>query len=380
MKRKQRVSILILLSVLSIIVCRVTGSSTEDLFPHKASLQYATGFTIEYHDTYKIMTVLTPWKDADTTFQYVLVQRGTEAPAGYEDAQHIEIPVRSIVTMSTSYLPYLVQLGILDALVAHDNFKHINTPEVRDLINAGKLKETGEGPDVNIELLMVLNPDLIMTHGSNSMYDTHPKFLEIGLPVALNASYMERHPLGRTEWMKFIAAFFNKEQEAEVVFQKIADAYETMAATTRNVAVKPTVFVNAPYQGNWWVPGGQSYLAVFLKDAGAAYVWADTTASTSTPVDFEVVYERAIGADFWLNPGGWESLKDGLAVDERFAQFKAFQEGNVYNNNARVNEHGGNDYWESGLANPDVVLADLIKIFHSELVPEHELVYYQKLR
>lgn len=379
MKSKQRAAIVILLSVLSI-VCWVAVSSAEDHFPHKTSLQYATGFTIEYHDTYKIVTVLTPWKDAETTFQYILVQRGTEAPEGYQKTQYIEIPVRSIVTMSTSYLPYLLHLGVLDTLIGHDNFQHINTPEVLELVKAGKLKETGEGPDVNVELLMLLNPDLIMTHGSNSMYDTHPKFLEVGLPVAINASYMEQHPLGRTEWIKFIAAFYNKEQEAEVVFQKIADAYETLAATTRNIAEKPTVFVNAPYRGNWWVPGGQGYLAAFLRDAGASYLWAETTDSTSTPLDFEVVYERALEAEYWLNPSRWTSLKDALAVDERFAQFKAFQEGNVYNNNARVNEHSGNDYWESGLANPDVVLADLIKIFHPELVPDHEFVYYQKLQ
>ena len=153
-----------------------------------------------------------------------------------------------------------------------------------------------------------------------------------------------------------------------------------MAARTKGVANKPTVLLNAPYQGIWWIPGGNSFLARFLKDAGAAYLWADDPSTGSKIIDFEVIYEKALDADYWLHPGQWNSLKEGLAVDERFAQFRAFREGHVYNNNARVNKYGGNDYWESGLTKPDVILADLIKIFHPELVPDHKLVYYKKLK
>lgn len=377
MKYQKIYSSILLLGMLGLLCLH---AAAEDRFPDKATLHYAKGFTLEYYDTHKVITVLTPWKDAGTTFQYILVPRGEPTPAGYEDEQRIDIPVRTVVTMSTSYLPYLAYLDVLDALKGHDNFKHINTPEVLELVQTGKLQEIGEGPNVNVELLLLMHPDLIMTHANNDMYDTHPKLYEAQLSVVINASYLEEHPLGRVEWIKCIAAFFNEEAQAEAVFSRIADDYERLAAMTRTVQQQPTVFVNAPYNGNWWTPGGKGYLAAFLRDAGARYLWAETESSGSTPRDFEAVYERAADADFWLNPSRWNSLADGLKADERFAQFKAFQQGKVFNNNARVNEHGGNDYWESGLANPDVLLADLIKIFHPELLPDHELVYYQQLK
>lgn len=376
--KHQKIHIIIL--VFSILGLLCLPAEAEERFPDKTSLRYAKGFTLEYYDTHKVLTVLTPWKDAGTTFQYVLVPRGEATPAGYENVQRIDIPVRTIVTMSTSFLPYLAYLDVLDALKGHDNFKHINTPAVLELIQTGKLQEIGEGPNVNVELLLLMRPDLIMTHANNDMYDTHPKLYEAQLSVVINASYLEEHPLGRVEWIKFIAAFFNKEAQAEAVFSRIADRYERLAAMTHAVQQQPTVLVNAPYNGNWWTPGGKSYLAAFLRDAGTKYLWAETESSGSTPRDFEAVYERAADADFWLNPGQWNSLADGLKADERFAQFKAFQQGKVFNNNARVNNHGGNDYWESGLANPDILLADLIKIFHPKLLPDHELVYYQQLK
>ena len=90
-------------------------------------------------------------------------------------------------------------------------------------------------------------------------------------------------------------------------------------------------------------------------------------------------FDEAGEADFWINPGTWNSLANGTAEDQRFAEFFAFESGNVFNNNARVSAGGGVDYFESGATNPHLVLADLLSIFHPDLLPDHELYYYQKL-
>jgi iron complex transport system substrate-binding protein len=240
----------------------------------------------------------------------------------------------------------------------------------------------GSGAGVNVELLLHVNPDLIMTHAAGaSQYDAHPKLLEAGLKVAVNAAYMDTSPLGRTEWMKFVALFFNQEAAAERIFHTIAAEYARLANLTRQVQIKPTVFTQAVYQGTWYMPGGNSYMARFFKDAGAAYLWADDDSAGSLPLDFESVFARASEADFWLvNQSGWERVQDVLAADERYANFAAVQRGRVYNNNARLNPHGGNDYWETGVANPHQVLAELIKIFHPNILPEHKLMWYRPLK
>ncbi|MCS6839186.1 MAG: ABC transporter substrate-binding protein [Roseiflexus sp.] len=351
-----------------------------DYFPEKVSLSDSVGWTIEYFNNYKVITVLNPWRDANVQFRYVLVQCGTPPPDDVGDALVIEVPVKSIVTMSTTHLPHLSELGLLDKLVGVDSFLYINNPEVRKMINAGKLVEIGSGGQVNVEKALDLQPDLLMTYGvGNPEFDAHPKLLEAGLKVVLNSEYMETSPLGRAEWIKFTGAFFNREAKATEVYDTIARRYKEMAAKARNVAKKPTVFTGTPFRGTWYMPGGKSYVAQLLADAGAAYLWADDTSTGSQPLSFEQVFERARDAEFWLNPGTWKRLADGKAEDERFTQFAAFQKGNVFNNNKRLNENGGNDYWESGVTNPHLVLADLIKIFHPELLPDHELYFYWKL-
>jgi iron complex transport system substrate-binding protein len=127
------------------------------------------------------------------------------------------------------------------------------------------------------------------------------------------------------------------------------------------------------------MPGGDSYVATLIADAGGDFLWSDEP-GTSLALDFEVVLERAQSADVWVNANQfWGTAEDALATDERFAEFDAFAEGRIWNNNLQQNENGGNAYFEAGVANPHLLLADLIAIFHPEILPEHEFEFYQPL-
>ncbi|HXF85965.1 MAG TPA: ABC transporter substrate-binding protein [Anaerolineales bacterium] len=352
-----------------------------DYFPEKATLTYTENFSIEYHNNYKVVTIAMPYPGASEPLQYALVQCGTPAPEGFAEQQIIEVPVQTIVTMSTTYLPFLDELGLLDRLVGLDDATYVSNPTVLKMAEEGKLTMIGYGSSVNVEKALELAPDLIMTYGSGAPeYDAHPVLLDAGLKVVLNAEWMDTSPLGRAEWGKFIAAFFNKEADAEALFAEKAQKYEELKALVANVAEKPTVFTATAYQGTWNVPGGNSFAAAFLKDAGATYLWADDTSTGSLPLSFEAVFEKAKDADYWLNVGFVGSLEDLKSLDARYADFAAFQNGNVWNNDAKTSPNGGNDYYESAVAHPEIVLADLIKIFHPDLLPDHELVYYRQLK
>ncbi|MGY0037045.1 hypothetical protein [Pedobacter sp. NJ-S-72] len=134
-----------------------------------------------------------------------------------------------------------------------------------------------------------------------------------------------------------------------------------------------------PYKGTWYVPDGDSYMVQFLKDAGTSYKWADIHGKGSLPLNFETVAPVALKADFWLNVGTVDTKDDIKAIDNRYIEFKPFKDGHIFNFNKKVNDIGSNDYWESGSVNPQIVLGDLIKIFHPELLPDHQLVYYKQL-
>jgi len=362
-----------------------SGTATAEANPQQPiTIRYAKGFTLEYKDAYKILTVTQPWAGAEQALTYILVPRGSEPPADDGNATVIEVPVRSFVAMSTTYFPFLEIFGKLDALVAVDDATYVYNPTVREKAASGEIAVVGGGmggPSANIESLLELDPDVIMTSASGiPELDVYPKLEEVGLPVVINGDYLEQTPLGRAEWGIFIAAFFDLEQQASQQFDALVQRYEEVQALAAGVQERVTVFTNTDFQGTWYVPAGESYAAILLKDAGAEYLWEDQPGTGALPLSFETVFEKAKDADFWLNPGFAASLQDLLAMDARYAEFKAFQTGQVFNYNAKVTDTGGMDYFESGVANPDVILKDLIKIFYPELLPEHTLFYYQQLK
>ncbi|MEM7067164.1 MAG: ABC transporter substrate-binding protein [Cyanobacteria bacterium P01_B01_bin.77] len=361
--------------------CITDYQADKDYFPDKVQPEYSSGFSVDYHNHYKVVTVIQPWKAADETFEYVLVQCGTPIPDGFEDAQVIQVPVRTVATLSTTYLPHLELLDQIEALVGMDNFDFVYAPAVRQKIDQGELIEFSSGRTLDIERLLVVEPDLVMAYGTGDPdSDSYGRIMQAGLPVALVGEYVETSPLGRAEWLMFTALFFNQEAKAQAIFTDIATEYESLVELTASLAERPTVFTGFSYEGTWYMSGGQSYAAQLLKDAGADYLWADNDSTVSIPLDFESVFDQAAAADVWVNVSqDWLSRGDAIATDPRYGKFDAFKQNNVFNNNIRMNNFGGNDYWESGAVNPHIILADLVKIFHPELLPNHELVYYQPL-
>lgn len=361
--------------------CVTTFDPAIDYFPQKATLTHTAGFTIEYFNFYKEVTVPSP-SPGGAAQTYLLVQCGAPVPEGIAADQVVEVPVKSIVTTSTTLLTALDELDLLDRLVGLDEATYVSNPTVRQMADEGKLTLIGVGAGVNIEQAIDLQPDLIMTVSTgNTDFDAHPKLLEAGLKVVLNAEWMEPSPLGRAEWGKYIAAFFNREADAEALYAERVTRYDELAALAATAEHRPTVFVNVFARSAWSIPGGHTYIARFLADAGADYIWAHETTNERMQLPFEEVYDVAQGAEFWVNTGrNASTLAELLAEDSRYADFAAVQAGNIWNNNANLGPGGGNLYWEVGVTEPDVVLADLIKIFHPELLPEHELVYYHQLR
>jgi iron complex transport system substrate-binding protein len=343
------------------------------------SLRYARGFKVSPYAGCCLVTVHPPWSEGGPTFRYLLVPQGHAVPEGYRPAQVFFVPVQRVVSLSVTHLAYMDSAGLTDRLVGLAGFKYVNTPSVRRRIDAGALKEAGQLTNLNIETLIDLEPDLILAFASGSSYDVSSKLLEAGLPVALTIGHLEAHPLGRTEWVKFLGLFFGTVPHAEALFKQIEERYLRLAKTAAQVSKRPRVITGALFRGQWWVPGADSFVTRLIVDAGGKPAWPQIPGTGSRPMDLEVVYEKALAADVWLNTGSWQTIAEARAADPRFSEVPALRRGMVYNNNKRLNPWGGNDYWESGMLRPDVVLADLIAILHPDLLPDHELVYYRRL-
>ncbi len=371
--------------------CVESFDATVDYFPEKVEPRFSEGWRVSYHNNYKVVDVLTPFPGAADidAFQYVLVQCGTPAPEGFDDALMIEVPSGALIALSTTYVPHLDDLGLLDNLIGMDSGLYVSNSEVVARFAAGDLLEVGSGPSVNVEAILDAEPALVLAFGSGSPdYDTHPTLIEAGVPVVVASDYVEGSPLGQAEWAKFIALFYNREALANEVFEAKAASYADLTALTAALsdAERPAVLWNGylSYADAWFIPGSDSFAAQYVRDAGGMLVLGDAPETQDTaagvPFAFETVYEAGLDADIWM-PGtfGVTTLMDFVAQDERYADFAAVTNGQVYNFDARENANGGNDYFESGVANPQLVLADLIAILHPDLLPEHELVYFRNL-
>ena len=358
-------------------------SSTADA--QKNVIEYARGFTLEYRKGYKYIRVTAPWRNAASGFSYVLVPRGTRPPAVGPKDIVVYTPVRRIVVTSSTYVPSLAMLGLEQNLVGIANGSLIMTPSVADRIKKGQIAEIGDGSssmmrNLNMERLLALQPEIVMLYGTgNPQYDFHEQLQAAGLTPAINAEYMETTPLGAAEWIKFVAAFFDKDAEAKQIFDGIAQRYKAERAIAQSVTTRPTVFTGVDYHGSWYEPGGNSYRARFMEDAGATYLWRDDHTQGAMPLTMEAVMARAKNADYWIDVTILHSMAELAAQDARYREFKAFREKRVFNNDVRINAAGGNDYWESGMANPDQMLADMISIFHPELMPDHKRIWYRQL-
>lgn len=360
--------------------CVTDFNPDTDYFPHKSTVTHARGFTLSYFNHFKVIEVTTPWPGAEEAERYVLVQCGTPFPAGYADAYMIEVPIRSLVTLSTTYLPHLEVLDQVSLLQGVDNDWTIYSEVIRQRVAEGHIKVVGQGATVDVEQILLVDPDVIMAYSLGyADSDAHTILRAANRTVLLNTDFLEPEPLGRAEWLKVTAALVNQEAAANTYFEDVAARYGELQALAATQESRPRVFLNTPWEGVWYMAGGQSFLAHFLRDAGAHYLWADDMSSSALFLDFEAVYAQAHDADYWLHIGQFRDRESLLASDPRFAEFAAFQTDRVYNNDRRLSDLGSNDSWEGAVIRPHSVLADLIAIFHPHLLPEHEFVYYQQV-
>lgn len=360
--------------------CQVSSStSMQDFDVEVYTPQYAIGFEIvgaqDMQST--ILRVHNPWQGAeDVVTQLFLARNGETAPEGFE-GEIIEGDAARIVCMSSSYVAMLDAIGEVERVVGVSGINFISNEYVQ--ANRDKVRDVGYDSEANYELMVALDPDIVLLYGVTGTSTIENKLRELGIPYAYIGEYLEEIPLGKTEWMVAIGEIVGKREEAERIFEQIPQRYDALrkqaaAATT----AAPKVMINTPYADSWVMASTSSYVARLIADAGGDYIYRRNTSNTSMPIDLEEATRLSAEADVWINVGSLASLDDMRRQFPKFADTPCVQRGAVFNCDKRSHPTGGNDYWESGVVNPDLILRDLIKIFHPELI-EEEFVYYRQL-
>jgi len=344
------------------------------------TLKYAKGFSILKENGFIRLTVRYPYPGATTGYEYWLAPKDAAIPALPPHATRIETPVKKIVCTSTTHIPLLDYLGETEALVGFPSTRYVSSEKMRARIDAGHVVDLGTDKDLSTEQLFLLQPGLVMAYTLTGDLGQLRKIQQAGIPVAINAEYLEPHPLGRAEWIKFAALFFEKEKAADSIFAAIEREYLTTAALAAGTGRQPTVITGILYGDTWFMPGGQNHAAQLMKDAGLHYLWRDDSSNDFLKLGFELVFTKAAAADLWIGVGAYTTTAELLAAEPRYALFAPVKNKQVYTSNARQGAMGGSEILELGYLRPDLILNDLVAIGHPTLLPGHRLFFHAPLR
>lgn len=349
----------------------LTDSSIVKIIP-----EYAQGFKITYTDQACLLDIQDPQNKESRSFHYALVPRGVEAENIPADYTVIETPIRSVICMTSLQLSNFIKLEELDAVVGITSTRHLFNKKINDRLKDGSIHKIGIEGNFDNEVIMSVNPDLILISPfKRGGYDA---LKEVGIPLMPHLGYKEMTPLGQAEWIKFVGLLLGREDKANEQFAAIKKRYNELKELTGRVTKRPVVFSGELRGGNWYAVGGRSFLAQLFKDAGADYFLKDDEQSGGVTLDFETVYSQAAGADYWRIVNSYQgefSYNTLKEEDARYVDFKAYKEKGVIYCNMREKP-----FYESMPTEPEVVLADLIQIFHPQLLSGHQPGYYELLK
>jgi iron complex transport system substrate-binding protein len=382
-RKKLALRILIILFIITVASCTEKKLiKNRDLSSAINIITLAQRISVEKYDDYTKVTIIDPWQGADNVnISYFLVRRGSELPSGIDIRKVILVPVQKIVCMSTTHVAMISALGEGHSIAGMSGTGFIYSRELRLRAADGLIKDVGYEANLNKELILKIMPDLTMIYGVGSESSGYVgKIEELGMKVVYNADYLETDPLGKAEWIKLFGALYCREQMADSIFRKEVLDYNTLKTfVARNSTVRPRVLLGLPFKDTWFISPGNSFISKLIADAGGEYIWKDTQSAVSMPFGLENVYLKAVNADYWLNIGTVKIKSEIPAVDPRLTALPCFRNGNLFNNNNRITEAGGNDFWESGTVHPHLLLQDIATVLHPDIFPGSNLIYYRKV-
>ena len=344
------------------------------------TVRYAKGFSIQNYKGYSVVTVKNPWPKATQTYRYILKEKNGIVPDSLKQNIIIAVPINTIVVTSTTHIPSLEMLGEVNSLVGFPHCDYISSKKVRTRIEADKVKELGNNHDLNTEAILDLQPNVIIGYGIDNKNPTLDNLQKSGLKIMLNGDWNEETALGKAEWITFFGALYGKQKEANEIFSKIEKDFLNTVEIAQRATTTPTILAGDMFEDRWYLPKGSSWGSLLLKQANGNYLWQETSGTGSLSLSFETVYFKAKDADFWITSGQFSTLSEMTNSNPHYTKFKAFKNKNVYSFSGKKGKTGGILYYELAPNRPDIVLKDIVKILHPELLPSYTPFFFEKLK
>ncbi|NIJ46265.1 iron complex transport system substrate-binding protein [Wenyingzhuangia heitensis] len=362
----------------ALLACKPSAHNSNTVLINN-TIKYAKGFSYQKFRKYTKIIVPTPYKGATTPYEYILITGDTIIKPSNPNQIILKTPIQKIVATSTTQIPVLEALESEKLLKGYPNTHFISSLKTRKLIDNGTIIDVGHEEHMNTELILDIKPDVLFAFAVNNLNKNFTTLKKAGIPIVVDASWLEESPLGRAEWIKFFALFLNKEKEADLVFNKIETSYKETTKLVNNTITHPTILYGSIYNGIWYTPAGDSFVAKILNDAKTNYIWKETTGTGSLSLQFEDVFIKAKNADYWFAPG-YATNKKALANNNKhYTQFAPYQHNKIYTYTNTTGPTGGLLFFELGALRPDLILKDVIKICHPETLPSYNTTFFNSL-
>jgi len=342
----------------------------------ETSIKYAKGFDIQTYDGYVKLIIKSPYPDAEQYQEFILI---SNKERDFDGENKIYTPVQKIVATSTTHIPMIEILGETNSLIGFPNTDFISSKKTRSRVENNLIKDLGNEQDFNTEVLLSLQPDVVVAFSMGKSNKLYNNIEQNGIPVIYNGDWLEATPLGRAEWIKFFGVLYNKEKEADSIFNSIESQYLAAKEIALRAKTKPNIMSGVLYKDKWNLPAGESFTAELYKDANTSYIWSDSKGQGSLVLSFESVFEKAGQADYWIGSGYYTTFEELASANAHYKQFNSYKTGEIYSFSKRRSTNGGVEYFELGPLQPHIVLKDLIKVTHPELIPDYEPYFLQKL-
>ena len=344
----------------------------------KSTIKYAKGFDIVYENGVKKLIINSAYQNSNEIFEYYIKNKSDKKTP---QLNTIFTPVKRIVVTSTTHVPMVELLNEETSIVGFPYSKYISSEKTRALIDNGIIKEIGKENSLNTEILLDLKPQLVVGYSVSSANKSLTTIKKAGIDVIYNGDWLEQTPLGRAEWIKFFGVLFDKEKQADSIFNVIEANYLDAVTLAEKSDKKATILSGAIMSKDIWnLPAGESFVARFLNDANVNYLWKDSKGKGSLSLSFESVFEKAQNADFWIAPGYFSSKEQLLKSNKLYTKFKAFNTDNIYTPSTKKGKTGGVIYYELASTRPDLVLKDIIKITNPDLLQKYEFTFFEKMK
>lgn len=355
------------------------GSKTSSLQAEgdTVRMKYSSLLQIVKHADYTVVTIRNPWDTLKVLHTYLLADREKPLPEHLPEGTIVRTPLQKSVIYSSVHCSLWSELDELKGIGGVCGLEYIKLPQIQEGCRNGSIVNVGNSMNPDIERIIDLRPDAILL----SPFENSGGYGRVGklnIPIVECADYMETSALGRAEWMRLYGLLLGKEAQADSLFAGIEKEYLTLTQQVKSQNLKrPTVISEMKNSSAWYIPGGNSTMGRLYQDAGADYVFAYLSNSGSVPLAFETVFDRGGNADIWLIKYNQPQDKTYSELERDYApyaRFKAFQDRKVYGCNTNHVP-----FYEESPFHPELLLKDLIKIFHPELLPDYDLKYFSNL-